>query len=275
MIWSERARCGRRPSAAGLAHTRLRWLQAMQYADYLAAIQSNVEEMVAALDGRPGVAIPSCPGWTGLDLLAHLSNVMAQKVPVFGQRLQAAPERGSWAQALATDKDLGPKLVALAAEVVGLLAAMGDGVPLWSWYQRDKSSGFWARRLTHEAVIHRVDAQLAAGLEPTCPAELAADGVGELLEVFLGRPGRPLSDGRPPAVIHLHGTDQDCDWSVTLGGEEVGVQRGHQGVPAALLAGPAAALYLWGWGRRGRDGVLVTGDPAQADRLRAIAATAT
>lgn len=247
----------------------------MEYADHLAAITTNVEGMVAALQDSYELEVPSCPGWKGADLLAHMANVMAQKLPVFSARQTTAPDPGSWARTSASEPELGPKVLQLAAQVVGELAEMGSGVPLWSWYQRDQSSGFWARRLAHEALIHRVDAELAAGLDPACPPDVAADGLGELLEVFLARPGRPLSDGGTEAVIHLHATDRECDWSVTLGGVEVAVHPAHHGTPTALLTGPAASLYLWGWGRRGQQGISVVGDPAQAPRLRALAAVAT
>jgi uncharacterized protein (TIGR03083 family) len=247
----------------------------MEYAEHLAAIGSNVEAMVAALRDRHELEVPSCPGWNGADLLAHVANVMAQKLPVFSARRTEAPERGSWVRTSAADPDLGPRVVELTAQVGRELAEMGPGVALWSWYQRDQSSDFWARRLAHEALIHRVDAELAAGLDSCCPEELAADGLGELLEVFLARPGRPLKDGGPEAVIHLHGEDRECDWSVTLGGEEVIVQPGHHGPPAALLSGEAANLYLWGWGRGAQDKVSIAGDPALAPRLRALLASAT
>ncbi len=247
----------------------------MEHTDYLSLIEGNAAAMVATLENRPQAEIPSCPGWNGNDLLAHLANVLAQKLPVFRQRLTSPPERSSWERSAPTDQGLGPRVVALAGEVVEQLAAMGPTAPLWSWYERDQSSGFWARRLAHEAVIHRIDAELAAGARPGCSPEVGADGVGELLEVFLARPGRPLSDQGARAEIQLHGTDQPCDWVVTLGGDDILVREGSSADPAGRITGPAADLYLFGWGRRGPENLSIDGDPALPGRLRALAARAT
>ncbi len=247
----------------------------MQYSQYLAELDGSVERMVATLGDEQGVAIPSCPGWAAADLLAHMANVLAQKLPLFRMRLETAPAPASWPRAAAGDPDLGATVLRTAKQVGAELAAMGPDVALWSWYERDRSSSFWARRLAHEAAIHRVDAELAAGLVPDCRRELAADGVGELLEVFLARPGRPLGDGGPPAVVDLDGTDLPCQWSVAIGDTEVLVHPGRDGSPSAVLSGPVSALYLWGWGRRGLEEIAVAGDQSLPGRLRALAARAT
>ncbi|MHB1639735.1 MAG: maleylpyruvate isomerase family mycothiol-dependent enzyme [Candidatus Dormibacteria bacterium] len=247
----------------------------MQYSQYLAELSGNVERMVAALGNNPGVEIPSCPGWAAADLLAHMANVLAHKLPLFRMRLETAPEPASWCRTAAGDPDLGATVLRTAEEVGAELAAIGPDVALWSWYERDRSSSFWARRLAHEAAIHRVDAELAAGLVPDCRGELAADGVGELLEVFLARPGRPLGDGGAPAVVDLDGTDLPCQWSVAIGDTEVVVHPGHNDSPDAVLRGPVSALYLWGWGRLGLGEIAVTGDQSLPGRLRALAARAT
>ena len=47
---------------------------------------------------------------------------------------------------------------------------------------------FWCRRQSHETAIHRVDAGLALGETVAFDADLAADGLDELLGGFLPRP---------------------------------------------------------------------------------------
>ncbi len=56
----------------------------------------------------------------------------------------------------------------------------------FTWYGPDQSVGFWIRRMAQETVIHRVDAELAAGSQiAAIPADLAADGIDELLVIFV------------------------------------------------------------------------------------------
>ena len=66
--------------------------------------------------------------------------------------------------------------------------------------------GFWFRRMAHETVIHRVDAELAAGL-PTAhvPDDLAIDGIDEVSRFFEG-----VDD--PSEAVHRINTEADVIW---------------------------------------------------------------
>src|SRR4029450_10613853 len=59
--------------------------------------------------------------------------------------------------------------------------------PAGTWYGPDQTVGFWIRRMAQETVIHRIDAELGTG-QPIAPvpADLALDGIDELLKVFVG-----------------------------------------------------------------------------------------
>ena len=55
--------------------------------------------------------------------------------------------------------------------------AREPGAPAPTWFGPDQTVGFWIRRMAQETVIHRIDAELAAGLPVTpVPGDLAADG---------------------------------------------------------------------------------------------------
>ncbi len=58
--------------------------------------------------------------------------------------------------------------------------------PASTWYGPDQTVGFWIRRMAQETVIHRIDAELGTG-QPVAPvpADLAVDGIDELLKVFV------------------------------------------------------------------------------------------
>lgn len=246
----------------------------MEYAEYLDAVEAAAQ-LIAGRGVSLDLTVPSCPGWTTRDLLAHVVNVLRQKLPVMRGRLTVAPAADSWQRAAPTDPELPAALLSTAEEVVTLLRQMGPGVELWSWYERDHSSAFWARRLAHELAIHRVDSDLAVGVPPGCDPQLAADGVGELATVFLDRPGRQLTDDGPDALLHLHGTDIPCEWSVGLTSTGMSATPGHSTLAQAELRGPVVSLYLWGWGRRQLGGIEVHGDLGLPARLRQLAAKAT
>ncbi|MEZ5144490.1 MAG: hypothetical protein R2726_18560 [Acidimicrobiales bacterium] len=98
---------------------------------------------------------------------------------------------------------------------------------------------------------------------------MAVDGLDELLTVFL-----PILAGDNPgdgATVHVHATDADGEWLVTFTPDGPTVERRHARGDTALR-GPAAAMLLALWGRRGLDGVEVFGDEALVERLRRAAA---
>ena len=145
---------------------------------------------------------------------------------------------------------------------------------MWTFHRPDQTVGFWRRRMAQETAVHRVDAESAHGDPRPVPAALAADGVTELLEVFLA----PHSDGAPVGgrgeSLHLHATDTEGEWQLRLLPAGVEVGRGHaQGDAAA--AGGASDLLLFLWGRATTDPLEVSGDPALLSRVRELAAAAT
>jgi len=126
--------------------------------------------------------VPSCPGWTVSDLVRHVAEVYLHKVTLMrtGEEPEEWPPPSLAAEApLAA---LGRAYGALRAEV----RTRGPGQAAPTWYGPDQTVGFWIRRMAQETVIHRIDAELAAGLPVTpVPDDLAADGVDEVLKRML------------------------------------------------------------------------------------------
>src|SRR3974390_25261 len=52
----------------------------------------------------------------------------------------------------------------------------------WSWYAAGGRVGWWARRMAHEALVHRYDTDAALGREFSVAADVAADGIDEKLD---------------------------------------------------------------------------------------------
>ena len=52
---------------------------------------------------------------------------------------------------------------------------------MWAWGS-DQHARFWPRRMLHETTVHRADAELAGGTDPSVDDAVGIDGVDELLD---------------------------------------------------------------------------------------------
>ena len=151
-----------------------------RYLQCLAADYGDLRDAASAAELTANV--PSCPGWTVADLVRHVAQVYLHKVTLMrtGEEPEEWPPPSLAAEApLAA---LGRAYGALRAE----FRTRGPGLAAPTWYDPDQTVGFWIRRMAQETVIHRIDAELAAGLPVTpVPDDLAADGVDEVLKRML------------------------------------------------------------------------------------------
>ncbi len=137
--------------------------------------------------------------------------------------------------------------------------------------------------MAQETVIHRIDAELAAGLPVTpVPDDLAANGVDEVLKRMLayGSVTWP-EDFAEMEGGHLSGPGEitvaagQAAWTVRPTPQAVEVADGTSDDPLAVVDGPAGSVLRWTWGRAGDDAVRISGDAAWADYLRRLLAVAT
>jgi uncharacterized protein (TIGR03083 family) len=221
----------------------------------------------ALAEADPAAAVPSCPDWTATDLDNHLATVYAHKVEVM--------RRGEWPKPWPPAGGVG----ALADGYTALVSAFAVREPSdtsVTWFEPDQTVGFWIRRMAQETAIHRVDAQLAAGLPVTPFApDLAADGIDEVLgwvvhgsvawhEEFAAA----LADADPRA---LRLTTEGHMWTVTANPDGVRVEHGwSEADPATTISGTPDELYRWLWGRT--DDVVVDGDEALVPQFKALLA---
>ncbi|GAB3591480.1 maleylpyruvate isomerase family mycothiol-dependent enzyme [Angustibacter peucedani] len=269
-----------------MADDRSTWLS---HDDYLAAFRADAARLATLLrDSADDAPVPTCPGWTAVDLARHVGDVYAHKVAVL--TLGRAPKPGEWP--LGDDLDLAAALDrhdAVVAELADRLAGLDPAAHAWTWMEGagEQTVGAWARRMAQEALVHRVDAEAATGtpLHPAAPG-LAADGVQEVLTWMAGDPdvvadGR-ASAGRAGTALLDHG---DGALLVDLADGAHTVRAAESGSPAdVVLRGDALGLDLELWGRLGTlpaacrgdlDAVDVQGDPRVLERLRARIAVAT
>ncbi len=225
---------------------------------------------------HPGAEVPSCPGWTMADLLRHVGQVYLDKVECM--RLGRSPD--SWPPPGLDDE---PPLELLDRSYAALTAEFDARRPqdrVFTWYEPDQSVAFWIRRMAQETVIHRVDAELAAG-QPVSgiPGDLAADGIDELLVAFVqyGTTNWPeeFAGILKPAGDRLAGVvTPGRSWLLRLTSRDVRVAGPAAGSPAAAVEGAPADVLLWLWGRGG-EGAATMGDQDTIILLREVLAAST
>jgi uncharacterized protein (TIGR03083 family) len=131
-------------------------------------------------------------------------------------------------------------------------------------------ASWWLRRIAHETAIHRWDLQDALGEAEGFSPELARDGVDELLDVMAPRRFDYAGFGGTGQTLHLHGTDGDGEWVVTVGPDSLTWTHGH--VKADVAArGPLADLFLFVWSRLEPEKLDVLGDASLLRRFQEAA----
>ncbi|WP_248959353.1 maleylpyruvate isomerase family mycothiol-dependent enzyme [Sphaerisporangium perillae] len=219
----------------------------------------------------PDAKVPSCPEWTVADLARHVAEVYLHKAECI--RLGAFPD--DWPEAIPADPFTA--LDRYYDRLTSTFAAHSPADPAATWHDPDQTVGFWIRRMAQETVVHRVDAELAAGV-PVSPIadDLAFDGVDEVLKLFLAYGSTRWKDDigslldapdqRPLSVATGHHA-----WTVLPTPSGVEVQDAATGFAGeALVSGEPAALLLWLWNRAGDDAVRLSGDQALLGQFRAL-----
>jgi uncharacterized protein (TIGR03083 family) len=240
----------------------------------LTCLDADQRRLRDVVSGALGERVPTCPEWTGADLANHVAAVYLHKT----ECIRRGEIPASWAP------DLGPDpLAALDDAYRQLTAAFAEhepADPAPTWYAPVQTVGWWIRRMAQETVIHRVDAELAAGEEPLpIPADLAADGIDEVLVCFLayGTTTYPehvadllaLCDGATVRVDTESGS-----WLVQLGPDVVSVERGSADAEA-VIRGPEGAVLRWLWRRTGNASIELDGNRAAAGKLHNLLGVAT
>jgi uncharacterized protein (TIGR03083 family) len=233
--------------------------------------------VLAATD--PDARVPSCPEWTAADLLWHLGEVQHFRGRVVGDRLAAPdayedPVRPEGYAALLGFFDVSN------AKLVEALAGTADDVAVWTWLDTDHSVGFVRRRQAHEALIHRLDAELTAGVVTELDAGLATDGVHEAIEWMFGGTPEWASSTRDGPVGRLATTDTDTSWLVQVGhwsGTSPNTGKNYTdeqmlflveaGEPSFEITGTAADLDAWIWNRPPPREISRTGETAALEAV--------
>ena len=213
--------------------------------------------MAAGLDAP----VPTCPGWSVLDLVAHQGMVHRWAAGHLRGAPVASPERLE-----AEGRESADVLGWFDEGATDLLQAIVDApddldAPV---FLKDAPAPrlFWTRRQCHETTIHAVDA-LGARLRRPARADetwirpgVAADGIDELLVGFVTRNPEGASPGGDARLLVA---PEGCEvaWLVELAtGRPLVTRRVRAGSTDAagadhVWAGSPVELYLRLWSRGG------------------------
>ncbi|WP_051451595.1 maleylpyruvate isomerase family mycothiol-dependent enzyme [Actinospica robiniae] len=232
--------------------------------------------------------VPCCPDWTADQLAHHVAQTYLHKVECI--RLGAFPE--NWPPE-GIDPD---PVAALDEEFAALTAAFDAHDPAdaaATWHDPDQTVGFWIRRMAHESVIHRVDAEQVAGIElAPIDEDIALDGIDEFLTLFVGFFSRKYPeeygsalrepDPRPLAVSAggstwtLTTSETGVDVAHSAPGEAAAAATAASAEPAAVtVSGSPAEVLLWLWVRTDDAAVQIEGDDRAVAQLKALRKEAT
>jgi uncharacterized protein (TIGR03083 family) len=212
--------------------------------------------MAAGLDA----AVPTCPGWTVRDLVAHAG--MAHRWAA--SHVSGSPiEDPETVEAAAKEESdlLGWFDDGATALLQALVDAPDDLTAFVFLKKAPPPKVFWTRRQCHETTIHAVDA-LAARLgrpprreETWISDALAIDGIDELLSGFVPRRSQGI---HPPqeTVVLVRPDGPGPAWRLSMGPDHpVDVTVLDEASPAAYgpidreLSGHPVDLYLQLWNR--------------------------
>lgn len=230
--------------------------------DYTAHLRSDGEKMALAVARDLDAHVPSCPAWNVAKLTIHTGGHhrwVADAVRRRGDEPKDPGKPGLRGDALVEWFRDGWR------DLADLLDGAGDDDPAWSW-SGDNRAGFWKRRTALETLVHRWDAENATGDGGPLDAELAADGVAEVLFVMVGEGGGYRGPGLRVGVTT---PDTGGAWSLDLVEGRPPRASAGDGDGDVVVSGAAADVLLFLWGRYGPEAVRLDGDDsARAELLR-------
>lgn len=227
----------------------------------VAVVRNNA--LAAGLDAT----VPTCPGWTVLDVVVHLGAVQRWATAIVsGMDAQEAAARSASVEAEgAAAVDVLDWLDDGLVDLLNAIVRAPDDLEAFFFLKNAPAPRrAWARRQCHEASIHAVDTMAARlGRVPTPDQTwlrpgLAVDGIDELLRGFLPRRSSRVRS-QEPYTVTVATTDGAHAWRLLVGTDPVqvdytsGAGNAEDSDAAAdtdvVVRGEAVSLYLTLWNR--------------------------
>jgi uncharacterized protein (TIGR03083 family) len=246
---------------------------------HLSVFRAEAAHIAVFAGGRDlGAPVPTCPGFTAGEVVRHLGSVYGFVTGWI--RTQSPPE--TWEREPSGGADLIAWFRATATDLYAELSGRGPDDPCATWWPYDETVRFWWRRMAHETLVHRTDVESAFGPIGPTGRDVAADGIDEVLTVFLGHRVGAKAPPVGSTERRYRGTGEVIGvaagtrvWRVELRESSVDISAELPHDADALVLGDPERVYLWLWGRRDDTAVRITGDRTAATALRAALAIAT
>jgi uncharacterized protein (TIGR03083 family) len=208
---------------------------------YCAEIVAQAELLRSHVKGADlDTPVSSCPGWSLRMLLRHLGGGQRWAETIVRTRATEPPSDAHFRE-LSGYTDTDPDALAAwvaegATALADALREAGPDAQVWNMIP-DTTASFYARRFSHETLLHGADAALAVGAEFTADEDVAIDAVDEWMELgslpqmfdFHPELRELLAPGR---TVHLHATDTApeaiAEWLVDLTGDRIVWRRAHE-----------------------------------------------
>jgi uncharacterized protein (TIGR03083 family) len=219
---------------------------------YYAELAAETEKLAAAMsDADLTAQVPTCPEWTLDQLVRHVGTGHRWAAGMVERRV-SAPEPMDQSEVPAGTGPRSAWLLAGARRLATAVRECGPDAAVWTW-AAEQTAAFWLRKMVHDGLIHRFDAEFAVGRDGPVAADLAADGVTDLL-VSIATLSRP--DSADPIfaelcgrgqTLHVHATDPGlgpiAEWLVRRTPAGVTWEHRH-GSAEVIVSGPARQLLL-------------------------------
>lgn len=212
--------------------------------------------------------VPSCPGWTVLDLTRHLGNTHSWAASILETGRPATELDDRPASRRAAKVALW--YLAKAEDLYAVLRSVDPGAPCWNFAFGEGTASFWGRRQTHETLVHTLDLARVLGTDRPVAPQIAADGVDEVLTVMLHRMHVRGHRARLDAPLTVHAVDVDQVWTLQPGTGDVPTQDAEPRVVRGerdgldVVEGTADQLYRALWKRAPLDDLRLRGSEERA-----------
>jgi uncharacterized protein (TIGR03083 family) len=238
----------------------------------LHALEQTSAEFAILAEQRGIIPIATCAPWTTTELIVHLGQVYAMINDTITQRATAPLRPGPDSVAPTGDTSLSELLSWFRERqhtLLHTLSATDPNLEVWTWGQ-PPTVAFYIRRVTHETLVHLFDLDPQRGAPSLhIDRSIFCDGIDEYFEVVLPRTLQRLQKPLPQGSLHLHCTDGDGEWLVTIEHDTIVLTHEHAKATVAWR-GSAANLFLTCWGRTHLD-LEVLGDQEISDQWIAAA----
>ena len=216
------------------------------------ALRAHTDRLVGSVVAAGADAeVPTCPGWTVADLVAHVGQTQHWVSDIIERRIVEPAQLPMEMAPVPSEPDDWPAWLTDGADrAVEACSDEALEAPVFNAAADDRTGGeFWLSSLLNEAVVHGADAAIAAGQDYDVDADVAAALITNHLAMLTSptwaaqRPESANALRGAGETLHFHADDGAGDWFVERGPEGATWQA-RSGEADVSLSGPASSLLL-------------------------------